>query len=78
MIRRYWMLGSFEPSEGISSFTEDGSLQLDNPGTFPESRSAPTTEFFNFRHFNPGKERERREETKLVLLGPLFTISFKT
>jgi len=30
---RYWMLGSFEPSEGISSFTEDGSIQTDNPDT---------------------------------------------
>merc|ERR1719180_274863 len=30
---RYWMLGSFEPSEGISSFTEDGWIQLDNPDT---------------------------------------------
>merc|ERR1712168_1124395 len=30
---RYWMLGGFEPSEGISSFTEDGSIQADNPDT---------------------------------------------
>ena len=29
---RFWMLGSFEPSEGISSFIEDGSIQADNPG----------------------------------------------
>jgi len=30
---RYWMLGSFEPSKGISSFIEDGSIQTDNPDT---------------------------------------------
>jgi len=33
---RYWMLGSFEPSEGISSFTENGSIQTDNPDTRPD------------------------------------------
>lgn len=37
---RYWMLGSFEPSEGISSFTEDGSIQTDNPDFSLTARSA--------------------------------------
>ena len=46
IIRRYWMLGSFEPSEGISSFTEDGSIQADNPGTFSRCKFALPTEFF--------------------------------
>merc|ERR1712181_31384 len=30
---RYWIVGSFKPSEGISSFTQDGSLHLDTPAT---------------------------------------------
>merc|ERR1712110_931668 len=30
---RFWMPGNFEPSEGISSFIEDGSIQADNPDT---------------------------------------------
>jgi hypothetical protein len=36
----YWMLGSFEPSEGISSFIEDGSLQTDNPDFSLTARNA--------------------------------------
>jgi hypothetical protein len=36
----YWMLGSFEPSEGISSFIEDGSFQTDNPDFSLTARNA--------------------------------------
>jgi len=35
----YWMLGSFEPSGGISSFVEDGSFQTDNPDTSLTARN---------------------------------------
>merc|ERR1712107_110246 len=34
---RYWMLGSFEPSEGISLFSIDGEFQTDNPDTSARS-----------------------------------------
>ena len=32
IVCRYWMLGSFEPSEGVSLFAIDGEFQTDNPG----------------------------------------------
>ena len=32
IVCRYWMLGSFEPSEGVSLFSIDGEFQTDNPG----------------------------------------------
>ena len=32
IVCRYWMLGSFEPSEGVSLFSMDGEFQTDNPG----------------------------------------------
>merc|ERR1712107_930136 len=34
---RYWMLGSFEPSEGVSLFSIDGEFQTDNPDTSARS-----------------------------------------
>jgi len=36
---RYWMLGSFEPSEGVSLFSIDGEFQTDNPDTSARSEA---------------------------------------
>merc|ERR1711874_68938 len=36
---RYWMLGSFEPSEGVSLFSIDGEFQTDNPDTSARGES---------------------------------------
>ena len=60
---RYWMLGGFDPSEGISSFIEDGSIQADNPGMISKCESTLTTDFLNFRHTD-GKESGKEESMK--------------
>ena len=74
---RFWMLGSFEPSEGISSFIEDGSIQADNPGTYSNVNSHCQ---LNFRHLCHGKEWGRGEASTVEgsKATYLYTISSET
>ena len=77
---RFWMLGSFEPSEGISSFIEDGSIQADNPGLYSNVNSHCQ---LNFRHLCRGKAWGREEgEAPATVEGSkatyLYTISSET